>query len=44
VRENSRSAEIDLDEKDLEGINRVLATFEFNGGRYMAAMDGLQML
>ncbi len=42
MRENSLSAEIELDESDLEGINRILETFEVKGGRYMAVMDGLQ--
>ncbi len=43
MRENTESAKIKLSEHDLDGINKILSTFELKGGRYMDAMSGMQV-
>jgi pyridoxine 4-dehydrogenase len=34
VKSNTRAADIELTDKDLQGINDILANFEVKGGRY----------
>ncbi|CAD6566910.1 MAG: hypothetical protein TREMPRED_003114 [Tremellales sp. Tagirdzhanova-0007] len=43
ILENVESSKVKFSKEDHESIDKVLSSFSFNGGRYMDAMNGLQM-